>query len=606
MKNRILINAFTPNNFRNFQLEEKSPEKKKSYVGRKITIISGQNGIGKSSLMSLMASCSGTNHSRMLTNGNGNNNFNKFQPYFSEFFRIDKEKENYKEYSFFVDFVTDEKFEFTKKVSFSDYKDRGIRLIPRTQKLDNKNLEESSKIVSRNTGIGRDGRIQMPTIYLSLSRILPVGETEISKAKFRRISNELKKELNNNYIEWYTRVLPQTISIDEKKDNEIDAFKKESTSSSRFYVDMKGNSKITQSVGQDNLGAIISSLLEFKYLKETDENYHGGIFYIDEIDSTLHPDAQLKLMELLDELANDLSLQIIATSHSLTTLSYIMKKAKKDDGKRDYKVIYFRDLDTPHKSNFKYMYELKADLYNETETEMPKLNIYLEDEIGLKVFKMLLYAAKKLMIDFQVKRNDYSLYDLNLGSDQLKKLVEEKNAPLFDYSLIILDGDSKIIKNKSYNKINTDECIYNYENNYEKFKKEFEKSSYLEQLKPKNMVALPDIVFPELFVHNILKKMIDNKKIYMDFWDSLENNSETKLMDSRKIYEEYIAPLNREEKKKEKLHGNVKLIDFAMKTRMLYFFYKNEENKNDLLDWMKELNEKSDILVKKIKSEKFV
>ena len=54
-------------------------------LGRKITVISGQNGVGKSNLLSLIASGSGVNKKSVL----GSN----FQPEFYEFFNVDKDED---------------------------------------------------------------------------------------------------------------------------------------------------------------------------------------------------------------------------------------------------------------------------------------------------------------------------------------------------------------------------------------------------------------------------------------------------------------------------------------------------------------------------------
>ena len=55
----------------------------------------------------------------------------------------------------------------------------------------------------------------------------------------------------------------------------------------------------TQSVGQDNIGYIVSALVDFYLHKKRTENYNGGILCIDEIDASLHPNAQLRLFDLL-------------------------------------------------------------------------------------------------------------------------------------------------------------------------------------------------------------------------------------------------------------------------------------------------------------------
>lgn len=62
-------------------------------LGDKITVISGHNGVGKSNILSLIASSSGVNSKSML----GSN----FQPEFTDFFNIDS-NEKYTDYKLYL------------------------------------------------------------------------------------------------------------------------------------------------------------------------------------------------------------------------------------------------------------------------------------------------------------------------------------------------------------------------------------------------------------------------------------------------------------------------------------------------------------------------
>ena len=95
-------------------------------VGRKITVISGQNGVGKSNLVSLIASGSGLNRKANF----GSN----FQPEFYSFFNIDI-AENYSAYELYLKYEEAGKTgNIVKKLTFKDYTatKRGILVIPRT------------------------------------------------------------------------------------------------------------------------------------------------------------------------------------------------------------------------------------------------------------------------------------------------------------------------------------------------------------------------------------------------------------------------------------------------------------------------------------------
>lgn len=84
---------------------------------------------------------------------------------------------------------------------------------------------------------------------------------------------------------------------------------------------------LTNSSGQDNLGQILLAILSFKKLREDQgEQWHGGMLLIDEIDATLHPAAQSKLITLFLQEARDNGFQIVVTTHSLSFLRDICTK----------------------------------------------------------------------------------------------------------------------------------------------------------------------------------------------------------------------------------------------------------------------------------------
>ncbi|GAL31063.1 putative ABC oligo/dipeptide transport ATP-binding protein [Vibrio variabilis] len=63
------------------------------------------------------------------------------------------------------------------------------------------------------------------------------------------------------------------------------------------------------------------AILSFKRLKEKHgSDYEGGILAIDEIDATLYPGSQIKLLDAFFNICKDLTIQVIATTHSLQLL----------------------------------------------------------------------------------------------------------------------------------------------------------------------------------------------------------------------------------------------------------------------------------------------
>ncbi|HGH0771454.1 TPA: ATP-binding protein, partial [Staphylococcus pseudintermedius] len=178
------------------------------HLSKKINVFSGQNGVGKSNLMSLIATSFGKSKSRI---GRGS-----FQPEFYDYFTIPSE-ENYRDYYSYIKVVPDDQTGdfIQKRHGFKDdsVNGRGIRIIPRSTNYYSSN--QKIKTVSQKTNeiysIGDSARIPLPTIFLSLSRLYPVGETELSKKTIRSRNKLFQNGSIKKYIEWYNFVLPGSI-----------------------------------------------------------------------------------------------------------------------------------------------------------------------------------------------------------------------------------------------------------------------------------------------------------------------------------------------------------------------------------------------------------
>src|SRR5690606_29768781 len=106
------------------------------------------------------------------------------------------------------------------------------------------------------------------------------------------------------------------------------------------FYDWKMNS-----AGQDNIGKILLAILSFKRLKAThDAAYKGGILAIDELDATLYPASQIKLIEALRKFASNLNIQIIFTTHSLSIMESVCglyEKFRKIEASKDQIRVIF-------------------------------------------------------------------------------------------------------------------------------------------------------------------------------------------------------------------------------------------------------------------------
>ncbi len=191
---------------------------------------------------------------------------------------------------------------------------------------------------------------------------------------------------------------------------------------------------ITNSAGQDNVGQILTAILSFKKLKKENANYKGGLLLIDEIEATLHPIAQVKLINFLYIAAKELNLQIVFTTHSVSLLELLSQKIINNDSinMNDYEVYYCSKANGPLK------------FYRNPEFPVMKSDLVLAMP-GSNIDKIAIYSEDKearWLLNNLLKK--YSMYirciDSKLPCSVLLQL--NKNDPLYFANIIfVLDGD---------------------------------------------------------------------------------------------------------------------------------------------------------------------
>lgn len=514
-------------------------------LGSRITLISGQNGSGKSNLLSLIASSSGLQKKSEL----GSN----FQPDFNDFFVIDQ-SEDFKSYNLYVDFSDETgKVVVRKKLTFKDdtKSNRGIRIIPRTAKLlksDPRNLREVEADARDLYGVGGAARVPIPSIYLSLSRLYPLGEKR-DNIKIRKLSSRnilYKGDVNKKFAEWYNYVIPNTI-IDSSPLFIIE--KNRISKRASFYMTMHNMiPALSQSVGQDNLGNIISAFVDV-YLLSLESGYRGALICIDEIDVSLHPDSQVRLFQLMDNLSKELNIQFVITSHSLTLIKELTRKASKFPA--EYKIVYLKNPTVPYITQNTDYYSLKADLFNQLSFKPPLTKVYFEDEVGQKLFCMLLDALR-----FQLEEENGALANfkkhgktdgLAAKLDKLKCLVgiesKLKEIPVelgcedliriseadsyFKRIIVLLDGDARIKNGPDIQKPEVKDYL----------NRRFSCKGF-DRKRPDNVCFFPGYFAPESFLYKILFIMTMNQLEYSTYWRSLDASLETAMYTPDKLREQ--------------------------------------------------------------------
>lgn len=375
-------------------------------IGKNITAIAGQNGIGKSSILGLLG------HVCREKGGHKSIDGRFFETEYSEIFKLsypnyDKPKEH--EYTVYFD------NNFDIKVVSYERKERGkpISLRFRTSKNENGQREEA--------------KINFPVLYLGLKRLFPLAQEE----------NILfdQGNLSVQEIAFFNDSHNSILLMDEViKPIQTNAKTKLFYSATTEKYDSLGNS-----AGQDNIGQIICSIISFQRLKkQLGNDYVGGVFLIDEIDATLFSAAQNKLIDFLFKASSNLNLQIVFTTHSIEILEQLITSQYKYNSKVCYLDKSFGKVEIKQGNDIIDIIDNLKVTITGRKKKKDEIDIYTED-----------FEAKLFLKNILTKENLFKSKFLNvsLGGDNLLDLANRK-VPAFVNSLIVLDGDKKISVSK--------------------------------------------------------------------------------------------------------------------------------------------------------------
>ena len=303
-----------------------------------------------------------------------------------------------------------------------------LRIIPRTQQLPN-----TPEIEVLDEKLKGAGKMPIPTLYLGMSRMTPIGEFDaelIDKKTIRKMNGEDKNFIVNSF---------KDVLYFDESGNEITAHSFSSSKKSSYLPSFPYHS-FTVSLGQDSLSSIVTALASFNYLKRTSpQTYSGGILVIDEVDAGLHPRAQEKLINLLHTQARKLNLQIILTTHSLTVIKTILSK-NKHPGKKVNDVVYLQDSNFPRIMENPTYTKIKNDMLvlAPLEDKPETIKLYFEDDEALFFFKQIL-KYKNIIHDKDYFGKELELISLSVGCNILLDL--HKGDSYFQSVILIPDND---------------------------------------------------------------------------------------------------------------------------------------------------------------------
>lgn len=278
--------------------------------GEKITVISGQNGTGKSSILGWVAQLCKYKGAETQINGE------KFDEDWGKIFKF-CELNDYKN-----------KYKVVFNNGKADKKVLSTRVIP--VKVANKRDRYKCDYERNNKDKTKQKAVDFPIIYLGLKRLIPLATENLLKSNKVHLDTSEKTLYNS---------LSKQILLANNLDIDIDPVKTPNKNILAMKTADYGN--IGNSAGQDNLSQIISAIISFQRLKsKLGINYKGGILLIDEIDATMYAGSQIQLIKKLLIYARTLNLQVVFTTHSIEILEHLSK-----ENKEEVKINFLKDTD---------------------------------------------------------------------------------------------------------------------------------------------------------------------------------------------------------------------------------------------------------------------
>ncbi len=169
-------------------------------------------------------------------------------------------------------------------------------LLVRAQKRKNRGIERIRFVagpgVSQEAG---EGNFPHPVIYLGLNRLWPLALIDKLDVKATSDISDVDKK-------WYIKNYNDILILEE--DENTTEFLKTHRGPKNDYIGTSSHyyNSESSSAGQDNLGQILTAILSFRRLKKRlGKKYQGGLLAIDELDATFHSASQKRVVEMLVE-----------------------------------------------------------------------------------------------------------------------------------------------------------------------------------------------------------------------------------------------------------------------------------------------------------------
>lgn len=285
---------------------------------------------------------------------------------------------------------------------------------------------------------------EIPVLYLGLSRLIPYGEYGRDD-EVKSIKDSIPSEFYEKVAESYSQFTHHQIK--NTKYQHMGSLKNRAD----FITDKKGIDSNTISAGEDNLFVILTALESLKnyYKNINSDKQIESILLVDEVDASLHPAFQIKLLHKMRKYATDYKIQIFMTTHSLSLIKEVLRLKEN--------LVYLVDNEQSVTMLSEPTIEkIEAHLRTLTVDDIykdKKIPILTEDNEARLLLKRMFDYFEKYKKEFKGISNFFAIPDINIGCNILKGLFKEQkliNSRLG--AICVLDGDNT----KS---VNINDCI---------------------------------------------------------------------------------------------------------------------------------------------------
>lgn len=405
-------------------------------IADRLTIIGGHNGIGKSSILALIANGSGLTASKPQSYLGQRFNANIYEIIYLDYEQEFEAPEALPgkasiRLTYSIDGV-----QLNKKCTLTPRNDRKeLRVVPRN--------EPHQEVSISGITIGTESKVPLPTIYLGMTRMLPIGESNPEWVTSRHDAN-FSAEDASFIREFMNKVIPA--SSPDASEMTITTQSIQGTSKTGKHP-AYGHSPKAISVGQDSLNSIATALASFQRLERESSAYHGGLLVIDEIDAGLHPSAQRHLIQEVRSAARRLKVQVVATTHSMPLIELVHRESMPAAARHTHpdSVIYLADTRKPMVFQDQSLSAIRADMSLIAPTfakrSRDEVKVYLEDPEAFDFFRVLLTRR----VRDKVRRTtgvNLKPIPLSVGCENLKGF--QKHDPYFKQVAIVLDADARL------------------------------------------------------------------------------------------------------------------------------------------------------------------